>query len=194
MRRSARRERTRQDFDRFVASSAPGLLRTAYLVCWDLPSAEDLVQECLFQVARRWPRVGSMEYPAAYARRVLVNLALSGASDRSRRRGELTGEGGSEAWLSRQDPAEQALGLAATAPELLEALKELAPRQRAVLALRYFDDLTESETAEALGCSVGTVKSTASRALERLRQSAALKPMERTCLRAPRALNHERST
>ncbi len=180
MRRGARRQRAREEFDRFVASSVSGLLKTAYLVTWDLPTAEDLVQECFFQVARRWPRVRQMEFPAAYARRVLLNLAFSGAKSRSRQRAELEpvvvarGDGG----RSGYDVADHALGLRATAPELLDALRELPPRQRAVLALRYFDDLSEAETAEALGCSVGTVKSTTSRALERLRRSAALAPVE----------------
>src|SRR5205809_4429791 len=69
----------RQDFDRFVANSTDSLLRTAYLIVWDLPEAEDLVQETLFKVARRWPKVSRMEHPAAYARRILVNLALDGS-------------------------------------------------------------------------------------------------------------------
>jgi len=72
-----------------VAAYAGDLLRTAYLVVWDLATAEDLVQDCLFQIARRWPRVRSMEYPTAYARRVLVNLALAGAKRRGRHRSEL---------------------------------------------------------------------------------------------------------
>jgi DNA-directed RNA polymerase specialized sigma24 family protein len=63
----------RDEFDRFVADSSDALLRTAYLIVWDLTEAEDLVQECLLTVARRWPRVRRMEHPRAYARRVLVN-------------------------------------------------------------------------------------------------------------------------
>lgn len=194
MRRSARRERAREDFDRFVATSAAALLRTAYLVSWDLSTSEDLVQECLFQVARRWPPVRSMEHPVAYARRVLVNLALSGGATRSRQQAELDRQGCAGEEQSWTDAAEQALGMAATAPELLDALRALPPRQRAVLAFRYFDDLSEADTAEALGCSLGTVKSTASRALEPLRQSAALKPTEYTSYTTSLIFNHERST
>jgi DNA-directed RNA polymerase specialized sigma24 family protein len=134
------RDRARDEFERFVAETTDDLLRTAYLVLWDLAGAEDLVQECLFRVARRWPRVRSMEHPTAYARRIVVNLALDGAERRRRHNAEL-----------------------------LAVLGTLAPLQRAVLALRYYDDLSEAQVAEILGCSVGTVKSTAWRALERLR-------------------------
>ena len=81
------------DFDRFVADSTNGLLRTAYLIVGDLHEAEDLVQETLFKVARRWPKVSRMEHPAAYARRILVNLALRGSPKRSRRRTELSETG-----------------------------------------------------------------------------------------------------
>jgi RNA polymerase sigma-70 factor (sigma-E family) len=153
----------RHDFDRFVADSADALLRTAYLIVWDLPEAEDLVQETLLKVARRWPRVSRMEHPAAYARRILVNLALDGNLNRSRRRLE----------LSARRPGDTAATAAAldTHDELYAALVALPPRQRAVLVLRYFLDLPEAEVAAALECSLGTVKSTASRGLARLEQT-----------------------
>src|SRR5258708_7539398 len=77
------------DFDRFVADSVNDLLRTAYLIAWDETDAEDLVQKCLFKVARRWPRVRTMEQPRAYARRILINLAVDGARRSARRRTEL---------------------------------------------------------------------------------------------------------
>jgi RNA polymerase sigma factor (sigma-70 family) len=107
-----------------------------------------------------------MEHPIAYARRILVNLALGGASRRGRRRRELTGEalpdrghepGESDA-IDMQD-------------ELMRALAALPPRQRTVLVLRYFLDLPEAEVAAAMKCSLGTVKSTASRGLARLEQT-----------------------
>ena len=150
----------RHDFDRFAAENSDGLLRTAYLIVWDLPEAEDLVQETLFKVATRWPKVNRMEHPAAYARRILVNLALRGSPKRSRRRTEL-----SETRPS--DPAAPAAPLDRH-DELHAALATLPPRQRAVLVLRYFLDLPEAEVATALQCSLGTVKSTASRGLARL--------------------------
>jgi RNA polymerase sigma-70 factor (sigma-E family) len=158
---------SRHDFDRFVADTANGLLRTAYLIVGDLHEAEDLVQETLFRVARRWPRVSRMEHPAAYARRILVNLALRGSPKRSRRRTELGEAGGAEA------AAPAALD---THDELHAALAALPPRQRAVLVLRYFLDLPEAEVAAALDCSLGTVKSTASRGLARLERS--LRPLD----------------
>src|SRR5215475_10347106 len=80
---------SQNDFDRFVADNADGLVRTAYLIVGDLHEAEDLVQETLFKVAKKWPKVRRMEHPAAYARRILVNLALRGRPRRSRRRAEL---------------------------------------------------------------------------------------------------------
>jgi len=169
MTRFVHRERVREDFDRFVAQSTDDLLRTAYLVLWDLAAAEDLVQECLLRVARRWPRVRAMEHPTAYARRIVVNLALDDAKNRHRRNAELHGPDGLSADQRHDEGAAAALGLVETTSELLDVLGTLAPLQRAVLALRFFDDLSERQVAEILGCSVGTVKSTSSRALERLR-------------------------
>lgn len=163
------RDRFRDEFERFVADATDDLLRTAYLVLWDLASAEDLVQECLFRVARRWPRVRSMEHPTAYARRIVVNLALDDAKRRRRHDSEMHGSDRLSLPERHDEAAARALGMVETTSELLGVLGTLARRQRAVLALRYFDDLSEAQVAEILGCSVGTVKSTASRALERLR-------------------------
>ena len=140
------------DFDKFVAAHVDDLLRTAYLIVWDEGEAEDLVQECLLKVARRWPRVRRMEQPQAYARRILVNLALDGARRRAQRRREL--EPGTPPILRAIDP----LQTLETRAELLQALGELHERQRAVLVLRYFNDLTEAQVADVLGCSPGTVK------------------------------------
>lgn len=154
---------SRREFDRFVADSGNGLLRTAYLIVGDLHEAEDLVQETLLKVAARWPRVSRMDHPEAYGRRILVNLAVRGSSKRSRRRAEL------------RDPSSGSLGAVATPldphDDLHAALAALPPRMRAVLVLRYFLDLPEAEVAAALSCSVGNVKSTASRGLARLERS-----------------------
>jgi RNA polymerase sigma-70 factor (sigma-E family) len=169
--RLVRRNDAREEFGRFVADSADELLRTGFLVVWDLAEAEDLVQECLFRVARRWPRVRSMEHPKAYARQILVNLALDGAKRRHRHRSELD-LGNRLVMEDRHDAAAaHALGMVETTSELVDALGALAPRQRATLVLRYFEDLSEAQVAEIIGCSVGTVKSTTSRALERLRKT-----------------------
>src|SRR5437588_9363573 len=129
----------RADFERFVTDSTDGLLRTAYLIVWDLPEGEDLVQETLLKVAKRWPRVRRMERPVSYARRTLVNLARDGSRRRSRNRLELTGEASPD----RPDTAGDTATLHLR-DELLGALAILPPRQRAVLVLRYFLDLPEA--------------------------------------------------
>src|SRR5689334_16177961 len=162
---------SRADFDRFVADSSDALLRTAYLIVWDLGEAEDLVQETLFEVARRWPRIRRMEHPMAYARRILVNRALSGSARRTRHRQELIAPMPSE---SEPGTATGGAGEIETNDELMDALAALPPRQRAVLVLRYFLDLPEAEVAAALKCSLGTVKSTAARGLARLEQAMRL--------------------
>lgn len=153
------------DFDEFVAAHVDGLLRTAYLIVWDESEAEDLVQECLLKVARRWARIRRMERPAGYARRILVNLSLDDARGRARRRSELQ-------LLPRDETdASDAFHAVDGRLELLEALARLPARQRAVLVLRYFNDLTEAQVADVLGCSPGTVKSSASRGLARLHEA-----------------------
>jgi len=168
--------RAPSDFDEFVRANLDGLVRTASMIVWDLKEAEDLVQDALFKVARRWGRVGLMEDPLAYTRRVLVHLALRQSGRRARRRAELelrATEGGAE---------QAALVGLGTRAELVEALARLAPRQRAVIVLRYFLDLSEVETARALGCSVGTVKSNAAKGLAHLREAfTAVPPSTEAC-------------
>jgi DNA-directed RNA polymerase specialized sigma24 family protein len=86
----ARARRVKADFDQFVTASSDALLRTAYLVVWDPVEAEDLVQECLLAVARRWPRVRKMDHPHAHARRVLVKAAATRQRDRHQHQRWLT--------------------------------------------------------------------------------------------------------
>ena len=151
------------DFEAFVAASSHRLLRTAYLLAGDLHAAEDLLQSALERTARRWTRISGV--PEAYARTTIANLA----TDRWRRRSARPAE-------VFTDPPEHVgsdfVAELVIRDVLIRALNQLTRRQRAVLVLRYFDDLTEPETAAALGISVGTVKSCASRALDRLRQTA----------------------
>jgi RNA polymerase sigma-70 factor (sigma-E family) len=164
------RDQRRAAFEQFVAESTGSLLRTAYLITGDAGHAEDLVQESFFKVARRWSRVASMENPRAYARRILLNLALDNSKRRSRHRAELASQNFPD--LLGSGPRGSEIGADPATDdrdELVRALGELPPRQRAVLVLRYFDDLSESEAASTLGCSVGTVKSSTSRALEKMR-------------------------
>ncbi|MBV8218306.1 MAG: SigE family RNA polymerase sigma factor [Solirubrobacterales bacterium] len=155
----------RADFDAFVTASTDSLTRTAYLIVWEVPEAEDLVQETLLKVADRWHRVRRMEHPVAYARRILVNLALDDASRRTRRRRELTGD------ASPDRLEDDVTGAFDAHDELLRALAALPPRQRTAIVLRYFLDLPEAEVAAAMKCSLGTVKSTAARGLARLEQA-----------------------
>jgi RNA polymerase sigma-70 factor (sigma-E family) len=169
-RTAARHPRSRQEFEHFVADHVDGLLRAAYLITWDFAEAEDLVQECLFRVARRWPRVRAMEHSNAYARKVLVNLALDEGRRRTRQRSELALSGARAVEQHEDEAAVRVLGWVETNTDLTTALGRLAPRQRATLVLRYFDDLSEAQVAEVMGCSVGTVKSTTSRAVQRLRE------------------------
>jgi RNA polymerase sigma-70 factor (sigma-E family) len=161
------------DFDSFVTEHAGSLLQTAYLIVWDEREAEDLVQECLLKVARRWPRVRRMELPLAYSRRILINLATDSSRRRMRRRLELD----PGAQLAAAEPSIDPLGAHGERAELLDALAQLPARQRAVLVLRYFNDLSERQTAETLGVSVGTVKTSASRGLTRLREVLLLLPI-----------------
>jgi RNA polymerase sigma-70 factor (sigma-E family) len=159
----------RREFERLVADSTPALRRAAYLMCWDSGEAEDLVQETWLRVARRWPRVRRMDNPPAYARRVLVNAVIDAGSRRTRRRQELNAARAGEGLGHHDQRAARALAAVDNQHELRQALGTLTARKRAILVLRYWEDLPEREVADLLGCSVGSVKSTASRALAELR-------------------------
>jgi RNA polymerase sigma-70 factor (sigma-E family) len=168
-------KRTREEFDRFVEEACEPLLRTVYLIVRDVAGAEDVVQETLLRVARRWPRVRRMRHPSAYARRIAINLALDEHRARGRVDTALEREGEAlereAAFLERSGP--NGNGHVEQRADLIAALSALSPRARAVIVLRYYGDLSEAEIADTLGCSVGTVKSTASRALETLRKQGA---------------------
>ena len=149
-------------FAEFVQARYVDLLRMAFLLTGSNLEAEDLLQNALLRVMRRWNRIDD---PVPYVRRTLINLHV----DRWRR------QRARELIMSVvpdrpvHDPADRVSEREA----LLSALRTLPPRARAVIVLRYWVDLTESETAATLGCSVGSVKSHASRGLARLRQALA---------------------
>jgi RNA polymerase sigma-70 factor (sigma-E family) len=162
-----KKARARDEFACFAAAQADALLRAAYLMVGDRGEAEDIVQECMLRIARKWPRVRAMQHPGAYARRVMVSLVLDGSRRRLRRTLELAATG----VAPRPGGGHAATEALDARTDLIRALGTLPARQRAVLVLRYFSDLPEAEVASVLRCSVGTVKSSASRALERLRQT-----------------------
>lgn len=165
----ARRRQAQEEFEGFVRAQADRLVRVAYLMTGDVSEAEDFVQEALARVARRWGRVATMASPAGYSRRILVNIVIESADGRSRRGQELVD---TASWALRQwaDPrSDEGFSAVDGQLSLLQALVRLPARQRAVLVLRYWEDLSEADTAELLGISVGTVKSMASRGLVRLR-------------------------
>ena len=147
-------------FEGFAASRWPGLVRLAYGLTGDHWLAEDLAQSALARAYASWWRVRRAADPDAYLYRILINCGNS--RFRRRRIAEQPG-----------DPPEMAVPDHAASvgdrAELLDALRELPPRQRAVIVLRYLADLTDTQTAAALGCSPATVRSQASRALAKLR-------------------------
>jgi RNA polymerase sigma-70 factor (sigma-E family) len=146
----------------FARQRAAPLHRSAYLLCGDWHLAEDLVQETLAKAYAQWHRVQNADNSDAYVRRILVNEARQ----RWRRH---------EAPVLRTDavweqPARDGTDDVVRRDELLQALLRLPMGQRATIVLRHLDGLTERETAVALGCSEGTVKSQASRAMTALRK------------------------
>lgn len=143
------------DFEGFVFARRDALLRTAYLLTGDHHDAEDLVQSALIKVVPKWARI--KDRPEPYVRKVLARESVN--RWRGRRWREVTTDLVPE--TTHHDSVDRIA--------LLEDLRGLSPRQRAVLVLRYFDDLTEADTAAALGISVGTVKSQAHDALAHLR-------------------------
>jgi RNA polymerase sigma-70 factor (sigma-E family) len=146
-----------REFREFVAVRSAALLRTAYLLTGQREAAEDLLQTSLAKAANRWSR---LEQPEAYVRKIMYHQQVSRWRLRSYGREQSTDAVPEIA--GPQEDAELRLSLAA-------ALRQLAARQRAVLVLRYLDDLPESEVAQLLGISVGTVRSTTHRALAKLR-------------------------
>ncbi len=156
-------KRQARAFEEFAAESGAELLRIATLLAPDPHTAEDVYQETLQRLAARWSRVDN---PKAFCRRVMHNIIVDRARARARRPHELrlfdTGE--------KSDPrfADPHLSVELR-PSLRAALDSLTVQQRTVLVLRYFDDRSEADVAALLGISVGTVKSTSSRAIAQLR-------------------------
>jgi RNA polymerase sigma-70 factor (sigma-E family) len=155
------------DFSEFFHAVRPRLFRTALAIAGDHGLAEDALQSALIKAYSSWHRVRAADHPEAYVRRIVVNELLG-----SRRHG----------WWHRERPHERVEPGTLTSPEggvvqrltLWQAVQALPVRQRAVVVLRYYEDLTEVQIAEVLGCSRGTVKSQASDALATLRRNSGL--------------------
>lgn len=147
------------EFEEFVAARSPRLLTTAYLLTHDRGRAEDLLQTSLAKLWLAWSRV---DEPDAYVRKVMMTTYASWW--RRKWRGERPAE----------TLPETPTVVAQRDPDMWSALARLPRGQRAVLVLRFYEDLTEAETARVLDCSVGTVKSQSARGLAKLRADAAL--------------------
>ncbi|MCU1690590.1 MAG: sig38 [Jatrophihabitantaceae bacterium] len=165
-RRQPDKARDTDAFDAFVAAHSRQLLRAGWLLCGDWALAQDLVQTTLTSTWTSWDRVSAADHPEAYVRRSLVNAYLSAARRRS----------------FHEQPTEQptetrgydAHGAAELRIVLSVALGALPSQQRAAVVLRYFNDLTVPQVADAMRCSEGTVKSHLARALRTLRGLPAL--------------------
>ncbi|GAA2615981.1 SigE family RNA polymerase sigma factor [Dactylosporangium fulvum] len=154
--------RDEQDFVEYVQARMPSLRRLAYRLCGDWSAADDLLQECLVALYRHWRKASAADSTDAYVRSMLVHAYLA---ERER------------FWTRRVRPSADVTGPPATPLtgtehriDLLAALAKLSRGQRAVLVLRYWEDLDVAQTAAALGCSPGTVKSQTSYAIAALRR------------------------
>lgn len=145
-----------RDFTEFATDAQHRLYRQALLLCGSREHALDLVQATLLKIYLHWSRI---ESPAAYAQRTLLHQFLR---DRTRAARERAAHALLDAPVGERHPESEIT--------LIEALGELAPRMRAVLVLRFWEDLSVAETAALLGCSEGTVKSTTSKGLAHLRE------------------------
>ena len=154
--------RDRAAFAEFVAARSGALHRAAYLMVGDVGLAQDLVQEALTKTYVAWPRLRDIGNAEAYTRKAITTTAITWFRKKS--------------WYGEQPaelvPEKVGAGHAdavAVRASLMQALGQLPPRQRAVVVLRYYEDLTEVQTAAVLGCAVGTVKSQGAAALGKLR-------------------------
>jgi RNA polymerase sigma-70 factor (sigma-E family) len=159
-----------EGFAAFVQDRSPSLLRSAWLLTGDWASAQDLVQAALVKTWQRWDHVLRRDDPEVYVRRVMINTLATWR--RRRWKGELPTE-----VLPERPVADSGFEGIERREALLAALASLPRRQRAVVVLRYFDDLTERQAAQVLGCAVGTVKSSTAKALAQLRTDPSLRAL-----------------
>ena len=158
-----------EEFDEFMTASWPSLYRTAVLMTGDVHLAEDLLQNAMGKVYKAWPRVSRVEHPRSYARTVLANEVSSWWRKRSSSERPTELRAVDSSTPSHDDRIAQA-------DMVWQALQQLSPRQRAVLVLRYYEDLSGAEIAAALGISEGSVKTHAHHTLHALEGALALDP------------------
>lgn len=158
----ARAREDTEEFCDFVASRSAALVRLAYLLLGDHQLAQDLVQEALAKVYVAWPRLRDVANAEAYTRRVIATTAISWRRRRSFHE--------RPAEFLREPPSPDTVTELVVHEALWAHLRQLPPRQRAAIVLRHYADLSEEQTAEAMGCSVGAVKSSTSTGLKRLRE------------------------
>jgi len=150
------RDDEREAFDAFVRARLPNLMRFGRAITGSSEAGADLVQDALERTILHWSRVQSREDPEGYVRRIMVNRNISIWRKWGR---EIVTDEVRDAGVDDQHRD----------GDLWQAIRQLPPRQRAVIALRYYEDLSEADIARTLGCSVGTVKSQASKAMAKLR-------------------------
>jgi RNA polymerase sigma-70 factor (sigma-E family) len=160
--------RERQQFEEFMTSRWASLVRLAFGLTGDRWLAEDLAQTALASAYASWWRVRRADDPDAYVRRILINAS------KSRWRRSRVAEQAAAPQAEVPDPAADPATAIGERSALLTALGALPPRQRAVVVLRYWEDLSDAQAAALLGCAASTVRSQAARALAKLRASGAL--------------------
>jgi RNA polymerase sigma-70 factor (sigma-E family) len=159
------------DFAAWMATRQAALVRTAYLLTGSQHAADELVQATLVKLYLAWDRITDQQHVDAYARRALVNEHRS-TWRRASRRFEVLSE-------APPETAHQPAAYDGEREAVWRFVQGLPPRQRAVIVLRYYEDLSEAETADLLGISTGTVKSQASRALASLRNRVPVREEDR---------------
>jgi RNA polymerase sigma-70 factor (sigma-E family) len=166
---------TRRDtvaFTEFAAARSAALFRTAYLMVGDHGLAQDLVQEALTKTYVAWPRLRDISKAEAYTRKAITSTYISWwrrkAWSAERPRDDVPDGGSSSVPAHDQRVVDRAW--------VWDQLQALPPRQRAAIVLRYYEDLTEGQTAEAMGCAVGTVKSQVSAGIRKLREQMGADP------------------
>jgi RNA polymerase sigma-70 factor (sigma-E family) len=150
-------------FTNFAKARSRALHRMAYLMVGDTQFAQDLVQEALTKTYMAWPRLHSHDHAEAYTRKAITTTAISWFRRKGWKGERVTANPPERPGHEHAEAVEQQLWLRS-------ALAELPPRQRAAITLRYFADLSEADTAAAMNCAVGTVKSQVSAGLRKLRQ------------------------